>query len=86
MSDPDLLAEVDQLFFGEHARYKTGGIVSYVFTVGPSATNGTDRQYLGIRRRDKSERHAVLMAPDENGLVRRTHEPNAISCGRICKV
>ena len=86
MSDPDLLAEVDQLFFGEHARYKTGGIVSYVFTVGPSATNGTDRQYLGIRRRDKSERHAVLLAPDENGLVRRTHEVNATSCGRICKV
>lgn len=71
IGDADLLAEVDELFFGENARYETTGVVSYVFTIAPTAADGTNCQHVAIVCRDKDERSAVLMAPEKHGLIER---------------
>jgi hypothetical protein len=72
ISDLDLLAEVDELFFGENARYETGGVVIYVFTIAPTAADGAHCQHLAVVCRDKSERAAVLLASDKNGIFERS--------------
>jgi len=82
-SDADLLAEVDELFFGENSRYETRGVLAYVFTVGQTPANGANGECLAVRRRDKGERRAVGLAPDEYGLV---HRVKPTSCGMLCQV
>lgn len=87
LNDPDLLAEVDELFFGEQSTYETRGLLNYVFTVGATAADGTNGQCLAVRQRDKNERRAVLLAAEENGLVRRrSHGQNTSTRGWVCQV
>jgi hypothetical protein len=87
VSDLDLLAEVDELFFGENARYETGGVVNYVFTIAPTSADGANRQHLAIVRRDKDERLAVLLACDKHGIFERSrHAAISTSWGLVCQV
>jgi hypothetical protein len=80
IGDLDLLAEVDELFFGENARYETGGVVNYVFTISPTPADGANSQHLAIVRRNKDERLAVLLAGDKHGVVeRRRHAVTSTS-------
>jgi hypothetical protein len=80
IGDLDLLAEVDELFFGENTRYETGGVVNYVFTIAPTPADGANSQHLAIVRRNKDERLAVLLAGDKHGVVeRRRHAATSTS-------
>jgi len=61
-SDPDLLAEVDRLFFEAEAPYKIADAPRYVFTIAIVGEN------IGVRRRDEDERAAMLRNPEAHGL------------------
>jgi hypothetical protein len=78
LSDADLLAEVDELFFGEDARYETSGVVNYVFTIAPTAADGTNCQHVAVVCRDKNERGAILAAPEKYGFVERVSIPSSL--------
>ena len=67
--DADALAEADKLFLGEKPRYAPGGILNYFFCIPPSAADGADGEALAFRPRNDHERLAVLLAPEDHGLV-----------------
>jgi hypothetical protein len=60
--EPDLFADVEDLFFSEGAPYEPSGVFDYFFSVVESSAFGTERPAIAIRLRDPNQIRVALRA------------------------
>jgi hypothetical protein len=77
--EPELFAEVEQLFLGEQARHEPSSAFDYLFVVTGCPAVGAVHPVVGFRERDANERRLALAALDrKKAEFLNLHDPDPL--------